>query len=76
MMNALREDMLKWRGRKWLGPDAHWCNDWDGLPVDALTPEYDCCCEPKTLLGIIANWFYMRYFNYFERKARRLEGDK
>lgn len=58
-----REDMLKWRGRKWAGPDAHWCGDWDDLPVDAFTPEYETCTCQKTWVGRICNWFYMLWWN-------------
>lgn len=39
-----QEDCLKWRGRILYGEKAHWCADWDGLPVDETTPEeLDCC---------------------------------
>lgn len=62
-MNSLQMDMLKWRGRSWLGPDAHWCMDWDELPVDAMTPEYEMCICKKTLWGRICNWMFMVYFN-------------
>lgn len=38
------EDSLKWRGRVLTGVFAHWCFDWDDLPVDETTPfEFDCC---------------------------------
>lgn len=54
------KDCVYWRGRILRGPDAHWCNDWDGLPIDATTPEYGCCsCYKKTLWGRIVNWAYM-----------------
>lgn len=59
-------DCLRWRNEVLRGPDAHWCNcnDWDGLPVDAFTPEYSACTEDKTLLGRVCNWFYMKWFNW------------
>lgn len=58
-------DCIRWRGKVLNGPDAHWCYDWDDLPVDAFTPEYDCCvCYKKTLLGKLCNWFYMLWFNW------------
>ena len=63
-MTEWEQDCLKWRGTVLHGPDAHWCNDWDGLPVDAWTPEYSACHERKTLLGRICNWLYMRWFNW------------
>ena len=37
------EDCLKWRGVVLTGKKAHWCLDWDGLPVDETTPEFECC---------------------------------
>lgn len=57
------EDCIKWRGKVLRGADAHWCDSWDGLPVTAFTPEYQCCEEKKTLWGRICNWFYMLWFN-------------
>ncbi len=36
-------DCHKWRGRLLIGKFGHWCHDWDGLPVDETTPEWDCC---------------------------------
>jgi hypothetical protein len=36
-------DCLKWRGKVLTGENCHWCYDWDGLPVDETTPEWDCC---------------------------------
>lgn len=36
-------DCMRWRGRMLTGKLAHWCWDWDGLPVDETTPEIDCC---------------------------------
>jgi len=42
------EDCLMFWGRVLLGEDGHWCNDWDGLPVDETCCEYECCtCEPQ-----------------------------
>ena len=38
-----REDCAKWRGKLLIGNYAHWCQDWDGLPVDETTPEFTCC---------------------------------
>jgi len=38
------EDCVRWRGTVLRGFYAHWCHDWDCLPVDENTPEMDCCC--------------------------------
>ena len=38
-------DCMKWRGRILTGAMAHWCNDWDGLPIDETTPEWDTCVD-------------------------------
>jgi len=38
------KDCLKWRGRILTGNNAHWCLDWDCLPVDDTTPEWPCKC--------------------------------
>lgn len=40
-------DCLKWRGELLNGYHAHWCAEWDGLPVDETTVEefgYGSCC--------------------------------
>jgi len=37
-------DCLKWRGVVLTGSKAHWCNDWDGLPIDeTCAEEFDRC---------------------------------
>lgn len=40
-----KADCLKWRGRLLVGEKAHWCGDWDGLPVDETTPDEFSCCD-------------------------------
>ena len=37
-------DCLKWRGKVLTGKFRHWCEDWDGLPIDETTPEWPCVC--------------------------------
>lgn len=60
-----KQEMLKWRGRSWVAPDAHWCADWDELPVDACTAEYVCCvCFPKTVRGRVCNWLWENFLFY------------
>jgi hypothetical protein len=27
------------------GKHAHWCPDWDYLPIDETTPEWPCPCS-------------------------------
>jgi len=41
---AWNEDCMRWRGRVLTGAKAHWCGDWDGLPVDETMPEWPCTC--------------------------------
>ncbi len=38
------DDCEKWRGRLLEGKWAHWCADWDGLPIDETCPEWPCAC--------------------------------
>jgi hypothetical protein len=38
------EDCEKWRGRLLTGKYAHWCLEWDDLPIDETTPEWPCHC--------------------------------
>ena len=37
------EDCLRWRGRVLTGNKAHWCQDWDFLPVDETCFEIEAC---------------------------------
>lgn len=37
-----------WRGRVLTGKYAHWCEAWDGLPVDETTREWPCECYRDT----------------------------
>jgi hypothetical protein len=36
-------DCERWRGRVLTGEFAHWCYEWDSLPVDETTEEFACC---------------------------------
>lgn len=55
MSDAWVEDCYKWRGAVLTGKYRHWCHDWDGLPVDETTPEWDCCsCFPSRLERVLA----------------------
>lgn len=38
-------DCKHWRGRLLVGRYAHWCPDWDDLPIDETCPEWPCPCE-------------------------------
>ena len=42
-MTEFEEDCIKWRGKILTGKHAHYCYDWDFLPVDETCPEYECC---------------------------------
>lgn len=65
------KDCKHWRGHVLYGPDSHWCFDWDGLPVSACTPEYDCCtCSRRTWLGKLVNKVYMWFFYRREEWVR------
>jgi len=59
------EDCIRYRGKILTGKKAHWCHDWDGLPVDETTKEFECCgCygggsmpdEIKSAVGAVRNW--------------------
>ena len=38
------EDSLRWRGRVLNGVYAHWCLEWDELPIDETCSEWPCGC--------------------------------
>jgi hypothetical protein len=55
-----KADCLKWRGHELTGQYAHWCPDWDGLPVDDTCPEFPCACfAPQA-----KRWFFKRPLTY------------
>ena len=37
-------DCLEWRGVLLEGRYAHWCPNWDHLPMDETCPEWPCQC--------------------------------
>lgn len=38
------QDCFQWRGMVLTGRYAHWCMEWDDLPVDETCPEWPCNC--------------------------------
>lgn len=38
------DDSMKWRGVVLTGKYAHWCAEWDDLPIDETCPEWPCGC--------------------------------
>lgn len=39
------KDSYHWRGAPMLGKFAHWCPDWDYLPIDEDSAEWPCPCN-------------------------------
>ena len=39
------DDSMRWRGRVLEGKHAHWCPDYDYLPIDETCPEWPCPCD-------------------------------
>lgn len=37
-------DCLRWRGRVLTGQHSHYCDDWDGPPMDETCGEWPCVC--------------------------------
>jgi hypothetical protein len=55
------QDCLKWHREVLKGEFAHWCFDWDGLPIDETMSEFlscNCTFEPPELeakkAGVVA----------------------
>lgn len=42
-MTDWEEDCARYVGHPLTGKFAHWCRDWDLLPVDETQPEFECC---------------------------------
>jgi hypothetical protein len=38
------QECLCWRGVELKGVFAHYCHDWDGLPMDETCVEFPCAC--------------------------------
>lgn len=52
------EDCLTFRGEVLTGIGAHWCAEWDDLPIDETCYEWPCC-EYAVALNIpstVHNW--------------------
>lgn len=43
LLTEFDKECIKWRGKKLIGKYAHWCDEWDSLPVDETTSEFSCC---------------------------------
>ncbi len=37
------QDCIYYWGKVLIGDGAHWCNEWDGLPIDETCVEYEAC---------------------------------
>ena len=43
------QDCIRWMGRLLIGKYAHWCPEWDYLPIDETCMEFTCCyCYEET----------------------------
>jgi len=43
-------DCLRTHGRRLTGQYAHWCKEWDFMPIDETCPEFDACiCKIKNI---------------------------
>lgn len=38
------DDCKEWWGEVLTGKYAHWCPEWDDLPIDETRREFECCC--------------------------------
>lgn len=42
-LNDWIAECTHYHGRVLVGKYAHWCSDWDFLPIDETCPEWECC---------------------------------
>lgn len=48
MSRTWEQDCLHYWGRVLTGVDAHWCPEWDDLPIDETCDEFQAClCANK-----------------------------
>jgi hypothetical protein len=45
LTEKFKRDSMRWRGVVLTGEFAHWCYDWDGLPVDETCDEFTSCSD-------------------------------
>lgn len=46
-----KDDCIKWWDRILTGEYAHWCYDWDALPIDeTCKEEFECCYCNKEVI--------------------------
>jgi hypothetical protein len=61
-MPTWEEDCITWRGHVLTGKWAHWCYDWDGLPIDETCGEFPCCCYAyRALPRKLKKWAALGY---------------
>jgi len=46
-MTEFEEECLRWHGRNLTENYAHYCPDWDYLPIDETCVEFQSCTCPK-----------------------------
>ena len=46
-MTEFEKECLRWHGRNLTGNYAHYCPDWDYLPIDDTCVEFQSCTCPK-----------------------------
>ena len=46
-MSEFEKECYRWHGRKLEGHYAHYCPDWDYLPIDDTCVEFQSCTCPK-----------------------------
>ncbi len=47
--DSWKAESFRWRGRILEGEAAHWCADWDYLPIDEICPEWPCACAAELI---------------------------
>ena len=47
MMTEFEKECIRWYGENLTGNYAHYCPDWDYLPIDDTCVEFQSCTCPK-----------------------------
>lgn len=47
MMTEFQKECIRWHGKNLTGNYAHYCPDWDYLPIDDTCVEFQSCTCPK-----------------------------
>lgn len=72
-------EWFRWNGMRPPGVYAHWCEEWDYLPIDEHCPEFFCCscyeASDPVFMNHVEYWNDQWSVNYFTRSEDLLDNE-